>query len=123
MDQFERMEKQMQRTHLTFKRSKNAVQKGKALASYAKTLKSSPEGLAQLLLNFLVGVSPTIAKSKLGKLLRESSEACGMDKEFIESIEQLVEELYEDVKEVSDDNDSPIIGMKLRDLLENIDGL
>jgi len=99
-----KVEKEMARTHLTFRRSKNAVEKGKLVGKYARPLKNNAGGLAQYLLNFLDSIAPIISKSAMSKALRES----GMP---VEEIGPLVENLYAD---------KPKRKLKLSDLLEEV---
>jgi hypothetical protein len=102
--EFERAEKALAKTHLTFKRSANAEEKGKLFGRNARPLKKNAGGLAQYLLNALDSIAPIIAKSAMTKALRES----GMP---AEDFEPLVEEIYEN---------QPKQHLKLSDLLEEV---
>jgi hypothetical protein len=100
------LEKKMARTHLVFKRQANVLNKGRQLASFAKTL--SPDALALLLLNFLASLAPVLTKAKLAQRLRES---CNNDEMWTDHIEPIVSDLYEDL---------PQRNLKLSDLLEDV---
>ena len=101
-----KIEKEMAKTHLVFKRQSNVLNKGRQLASFAKTL--APDALAILLITFVANLAPVLTKAKLAQRLRESCEAKEM---WTDHIEPILSEIYADV---------PQRNLKLSDLLEDV---
>ena len=114
MNSMENIERQMQRTHLIFKRQKNVMNKSRQLVSYAKTL--SPDALALLLISFMSSLAPILTKAKLAQRLRES---CEDEILWNEHFSPLVEELYE-VEEDGESTDT-VTGLSLRQLLSEVE--
>ena len=109
MNQMEKMEREVSKVNLVFKRQKNVLNKGRQLASFARTL--SPDALAVLLLTFMANLAPVLTKAKLAQRLRES---CDNDEMWTDHIEPMVTDLYEDL---------PQRNLKLSDLLEDVRAL
>lgn len=99
--EMEKIEKQLQKTHHVFKKNKASTAKIKALTSFARSL--TPEQLIIFIAKFIIGVSGTVHKKKLIKMINDSVEPdMGIDVDLL--LEEL--SLYEETP------------LKLRDLLK-----
>jgi hypothetical protein len=87
------IDKRMQKTHMIFKKSKQAKNRSKALVSAAKNL--SPDALVQLLVHTLVGLSSIVHKKRIASML-ESTEFEQSHLDELKPILEILDELCDD---------------------------
>ncbi len=87
------IDKKMQKTHMIFKKSKQAKNRSRALVAAAKNL--SPDALVQLLVHTLVGLSGVVHKKRIASML-ESTEFEQSHLDELKPILEILDELCDD---------------------------